>query len=119
MVESLDDRRWSSYLSVTGQESPPSWLDTDCLLNQFSSQRSDAINSYRQFVMEGKGLPSALGKTRHQLLLRDVAFAERHRQTKDSEKLREVSKAHRKSVALTLDEYHALYPNKNVAMSQA
>ena len=119
MVKSLDDWRWSSYPIVTEQASPPPWLDTDWLLSQFGSQRSEAINGYRQFVMAGKGVPSALQKTRHQLVLGDDAFVALHRQTKESENLREVSKAHRKSVALTLDEYHALHPNKDEAMANA
>ena len=119
MVQSLDDWRWSSYPIVTEQASALPWLDTDWLLSQFGSKRSAAINGYRQFVMAGKGLPSALIKTRHQLVLGDDAFVERHRQTHEPETLREVSKAHRKSVALTLDEYRALHPNKDEAMARA
>lgn len=119
MVKSLEDWRWSSYPFFMEQETPPPWLDTEWLLSQFGSQRSAAITGYRQFVMAGKGLPSPLEKTRHQLLLGDDAFAERHRQTKDSEALREVSKAHRRSVALTLNEYRERHPNKDEAMAQA
>jgi hypothetical protein len=119
MVQSLDEWRWSSYPIVTEQSSPPPWLDADWLLSQFGSQRSEAINGYRQFVMAGKGLPSALIKTRHQLVLGDDAFVERHRQTNATETLREVSKAHRKSIALTLDEYRHLHPNKDEAMANA
>ena len=107
------------YPIVTEQASPLPCLDTDWLLSQFGSKRSAAINGYRQFVMAGKGLPSALIKTRHQLVLGDDAFVERHRQTHEPETLREVSKAHRKSVALTLDEYRALHPNKDEAMARA
>ena len=119
MVESLDDWYWSSYPAVTGQGSSPPWLDTDWLLSQFDSQRKDAINSYCQFVMAGKGLPSALLNTRHQLVLGDDTFVKKHCQTSESETLREVSKAHRKSVALTLDEYSALHLNKDKAMAKA
>lgn len=119
MVETPEDWRWGSYLFVTEQEAPPPWLDTEWLLGQFGSQRSEAIKRYRQFVMAGKDLPSPLEKTRHQLLLGDDAFAERHRQTKDSEALREVSKAHRRSIALTLEEYRIRHENKDEAMAQA
>lgn len=119
MVESLEDWRWSSYPFVTGQEEPPPWLDTEWLLGQFASQRGEALQSYRQFLMAGKGLPNPLEKTRHQLLLGDDAFAERHRQTNDSEALREVSKAHRKSAAMTLEEYRERHQNKEDAMAQA
>jgi hypothetical protein len=58
-------------------------------------------------------------KTRHQLLLGDDAFVERHRQTKNPEALREVSKAHRRSVALSLDEYRMRHPDNDKAMAQA
>jgi len=119
MVKLLEDWHWSSYPFITGQEAPPSWLDMEWLLGQFGSQRSEAIAGYRQFVMDGKGLPSPLEKTRHQMLLGDDAFAERHRQTKDYETLREVSKAHRRSVALTLDEYRERHEKKDEAMAQA
>ncbi len=53
------------------------------------------------------------------LVLGDDAFAERHRQTQDAEALREVSKAHRRSVALPLDDYRLRRPNKDAAMAQA
>lgn len=119
MVESLEDWRWSSYPFVTGQEAPPPWLDTDWLLGQFGTQRGEAIRSYRQFVMAGKGLPSPLEKTRHQLLLGDDAFAECHRQAKAAEQLREVSKAHRRSIALTLEEYWVQHGNRDEAMARA
>jgi REP element-mobilizing transposase RayT len=119
MVASLDDWRWSSYLIVTEQNTAPPWLDTDWLLSQFGTQRGDAIDSYRRFVMAGKGLPSALQQTRHQLVLGDDAFVERHRQNKESETLREISKAHRKTVALSLDQYQTRHTNRDEAMAQA
>lgn len=119
MVKTLEDWRWSSYPFTTGQEVPPPWLDADWLLGQFDSQRGKALKTYRQFVMEGRGLPSPMLETRHQLLLGDDAFVERHRQTKNSEELREVSKAHRRTVALPLDEYQTRHPDRDCAIAQA
>lgn len=69
--------------------------------------------------MAGKGLPSALKHTKHQLVLGDDAFVKKHCQPNESETLREVSKAHRKSVALTLEEYRTLHPDRNQAMAKA
>jgi putative transposase len=89
MVESLDDWPWSSHPFVTGQDEPPPWLDTEWLLGQFGTQRGEALKAYLQFVQAGRGLPSPLEKVRHQLVLGDDAFAERHRQTQDAETLRE------------------------------
>ena len=86
------------------------------MLGQFGSQRSKALKGYRQFVMAGRGLPSPMLDTRHQLLLGDNAFVERHWQTKNPEELREVSNAHRRSVALSLDEYRMRHPDKDQAI---
>jgi len=119
MVKSLEKWRWSSYPITAGQEAPPPWLDTDWLLGQFGRQRGKAIKAYHQFVMAGKGLPSPMLDTRHQLYLGDDAFVERHRQVKNHEELREVSKAHRRSVALSLDEYQMRYPDRDQAIAQA
>lgn len=119
MVESLDDWHWSSYPFTSGQQASPTWLDTDWLLGQFGSHRGKALAAYRQFVMEGRGLPSPMLDTRHQLLLGDDAFVERHRQTINSEELREVSKAHRRTLALSLDEYRTRHPDRDHAIAQA
>lgn len=119
MVASLDDWPWSSYPAVTGQAPALEWLDTDWLLSQFGAQRKTAIHNYCQFVMAGKGLPSALQHTKHQLVLGDDAFVKRHCQPGESETLREVSKAHRKSLALPLDEYRTLHPDRDQAIAQA
>ncbi|MFY9260366.1 MAG: transposase [Gallionella sp.] len=119
MVATLEDWRWSSYPIVTEQAVALTWLDTDWLLGQFGTRRSEAIDRYRKFVMDGKGLPSALQKTRHQLVLGDDAFVAQHRQAKDTETLREVSKAHRKTLALPLAQYQTRYPERDEAMAQA
>ena len=55
----------------------------------------------------------------HQLLLGDNAFIERHWQTKKPEELREFSKAHRRTLALSLDEYQIRHPNRDQAIAQA
>ncbi len=119
MVESLEDWRWSSYPRIIGQETAPPWLDTDWLLSQFGAQREAARQSYRQFVMAGKGLPSPILNTRHQLLLGDDAFVERHQQSNNPDMLREVSRAHRRAVALSLDEYQIRHPARDEAKAQA
>ncbi|MGG7054722.1 addiction module toxin RelE, partial [Nitrosomonas halophila] len=82
-------------------------------------QRQCAIESCRRFIMEGKGLPSPLDQTRHQLLLGDDAFVEQFRQDKKPEALREVSKAHRRSVALPLAEYEQRHSDRIEAMARA
>ncbi len=119
MVNDLNDWRWSSYPVVMGQAATPQWLDADWLLGQFGTERHLARQHYRDFVMSGKGVPSPLQGTRHQLLLGDDAFVESHRQPPNGDALRELSKAHRKSVALSLNEYRLRYPDRDEAMAQA
>jgi putative transposase len=69
--------------------------------------------------MAGKGAPSPLLATRHQLLLGDDAFVEQPHQNSDHEELRELSKAHRRSLALPLENYEQRYTDRNEAMAQA
>ena len=119
MVAALEDWAWSSYPPIAGLEPIPRWLDAEWLLGQFGTERRKALQGYREFVMAGKGVPSPLQGIRHQLLLGDDAFVEDHRQKLDDGALREVSMAHRRSLALPLDEYQTCYPNRDEAMAQA
>lgn len=120
MIETLEDWRWSSYPITLGQDAVPPWLDTDWLLTQFDAERTPAREKYRAFVMAGRNLPSPLENTRHQLLLGDDTFIGHHRQQQQGgDTLRDVSKAHRRTLALPLAEYQTRYPDRNEAMSQA
>jgi len=119
MVELLDDWCWSSFPFLIGQAVPPPWLNTDGLLGQFGTRRASARERYREFVMAGRDLPSPMLETRHQLLLGDQAFVEGHRKACPPEDLLEVSKAHRRSIAWSLDEYQERYPQRDQAMTQA
>jgi putative transposase len=119
MVDSLDDWHWSSYPFVVGREAPPPWLDADWLLRQFAPERGEARRAYVEFLLAGRGLPSPVLEARQQLVLGDRAFVERHCQKGIPEQLREVSKAHRRAVALPLDEYAMRYPERDLAMALA
>jgi REP element-mobilizing transposase RayT len=119
MVKNLEDWHWSSYPAMIGRVSAPHWLDVEWLLGQFGRQRKRARQAYGRFVMQGQELSSPLDQTRHQLVLGDDAFVDQYRQGKKAEELREVSKAHRRSIALSLDEYQQNYQNRNEAMARA
>jgi len=119
MVKTLDDWPWSSYQSTIGQADVPQWLDADWLLNQFGSQRIRARQRYQQFVMEGKGLPSPLKATRHQLILGDDKFVDRIREESNSDHLEETPRAQRRVMAKTLAEYQQVSKTRNEAMSKA
>ena len=120
MVMRPEDWPWSSYNATVNAEIERRWLDADWTLSQFGKDRTKAIVAYRQFVMEGRGLPDPKGQVRHQMFLGNDAFITEHQQaTEKPEKLREVSKAHKRSVALTLSDYQRTYLQRDEAMAKA
>lgn len=119
LVEDPADWPWSNYLATVGTVPSPGWLDTDGLLSQFGNERGSAIAAYRAFVLSGLGRSSPLEQVRHQTLLGDDAFLVRHKTGALGENLREVSKAHRRSVALDLEAYREQYPERSEAMARA
>jgi hypothetical protein len=110
---------WSSYHFLLGQEPAPEWLDTDWLLSQFGRIRGESIRAYYQFVLAGLGLDSPLKATSHQLILGDDVFVGRHRKLSSTDPLRDVSRAQRRALALSLKEYQILYPDDEEAMRWA
>ena len=94
-------------------------MDTDWLLGQFGKRRKKARERYRKFILEGRKAPSPLQDARHQLFLGDDAFVERHRTKTKPEELREISKAHRRSLALSLVEYEQRYGQQQEALARA
>ena len=119
MVELPEQWSWSSYRVMINAAPCPDWLDRDWILGQFSRQRSRAIRDYQRFVLEGAGVVSPLAQTRHQLLLGDDSFVAQYQQETRPEILREVSRAHKRSLAKPLVEYQALFSNRDEAMSRA
>lgn len=118
MVADPADWPWSSYQAAVAEVQAAVWLDIDWLLGQFGSERSQAIAGYRQFVLAGLGNPSPLDQIQHQVLLGDDAFVARCQDEQRGERLREVSKAHRRSVALSLTAYSERYPERAEAMAR-
>ena len=119
MVSRPEDWWWSSYVAVMDDQVAPGWLDTDWLLGQFGRERNHARRAYQAFVMAGRDAPSPLLATRHQLILGNDAFVAQHHQNKAHEELRELSKAHRRSLALPLTGYEQRHSDRNEAMAQA
>ena len=119
MVDMPEDWEWSSYPFVISDRFAPEWLDTDWLLGQFGKQRAAARRAYQKFVLQGRGLPSPLLATKHQLLLGDEAFVKQHQATLKEGDLRELSIAHKRILALSLAEYAEQAENRNAAMVAA
>ena len=119
MITSAKEWPWSSYAYTATDRFAPPWLDTDWLLGQFGTERTKARKEYIKFVRQGHCLASPLLATRHQLLLGDQEFIDKHQQDLQEDKLREVSMAHRRSLALPLPAYAETYADRNEAMAQA
>ena len=119
MVEKLEQWPWSSYPATIGLTKAPEWLDTDWLLNQFGRRRSRAKSAFRQFIMDGRGIPSPLKLTRHQLLLGDDNFVAQHIKAQRAESLRDLSNTQRRTFTLTLNEYRQRYEKRDEAMAKA
>lgn len=120
MVERLEQWYWSSYLAVIGRKAAPEWLDCDWLLNQFGHTRSEAVDGYRAFIAQGRGLGSPLEQVKNQLFLGDEQFiAENSSKIDRGESLRELSKAHKRTIAKSLEEYQLEADHRNQAMARA
>jgi putative transposase len=119
MVSSLDDWAWSSYPYLVGRKSAPAWMDADWLLGQFGPTRGEAIDAYQQFVMQGRDLVSPLQYTKHQTMLGDATFISQFKYGVAPEGVPEVSKAQRRTLALSLPQYQAKYPHRDEAIARA
>ncbi|HBZ30087.1 MAG TPA: addiction module toxin RelE [Nitrosomonas nitrosa] len=119
MTTTLENWPWSSYPATIDTVKAPQWLARKKLLNKFAKKRKKAIQAYRQFIMEGKGLPSPLEQTQHQILLGDDDFVARYQQGIHSEFPLERAESSDKANILPLHSYQQRYPNKKEAMARA
>ena len=120
MVPEAGDWPWSSYRSMVGQDSAPAWLETDWVLGQFSQERSLAQVGYAAFIRQGIGQPSIWEGLRHQIFLGGEAFVERHGgESKPLARLREVPRAQRRALAVSLADLAHRYPIRHEAMARA
>lgn len=119
LVRMPDEWPWSSYRYFIGDQLPPAWLDVSSTLALFSLDTTDAIAAYRQFVIDGIGAESPLLKTVHQLILGDPEFVAQVQHPVQQDEFRAVSKAQRRALTLSLDEYKRLGPSRDEAMASA
>ncbi|MGF1547173.1 MAG: transposase [Thiotrichales bacterium] len=110
---------WSSYRATVGEVPPPAWLDAKGLLAHFGRTRGRAIAAYRRFVLAGMEAPRPWGQVRYQLILGDDDFVARLRNEATDDRLLEVTKLQRKSLALALPEYAERFRDRAEAMAQA
>jgi putative transposase len=119
IVATPDEWDWSSYRYMLGKEPAPSWLAVEWLLACFGRNESMARASYVDFVFAGIGAESPLKKVCFQCLLGDDAFIAEHRKAADEFVSAEISKEQRRALAMSLEEYAAKFPQREVAMAAA
>lgn len=119
MVRTPDEWPWSSFRLMIDAASAPAWLDTEWLLGQFADERLAAISRYREFVLEGQGLASPLGDTRHQLVAGNDEFLRQCHAESTAAQGTEISRAQKKGGARTLHDYRRDIPDLHLAMAQA
>jgi len=74
LIKRVEEWQWSSYRSMVGKASDPSWLATDALLAQFGNRKTSAQRNFRQFVSEGIGRESIWKNLNRQIYLGDEKF---------------------------------------------
>jgi hypothetical protein len=121
MVKDTENWEWSSYRGMIDHIAPQKWLQTDWLLGQFGTNRVQSIIGYKDFVRAGVGLPSVWGKLKNQIYLGDENFvrAMQGKPPPDSTNIKEIPRAHRRSIGTSLDHYVVKFENQKLGMKAA
>jgi len=118
IVNDPGDWPWSSYRAMVGSARRPDWLETDWVLGQFSSRRAEAVHRYHDFVRAGVGLSSIWEGLHGQVFLGSEDFAQRMRGRRPDGDLREVPRAQRRPMGVSLSSY-AARSDRRRAMAEA
>ena len=120
MVRAAKDWPWSSYRSTCGMVPSFDWQSTDWLLSNFSKRRKNAIEQYREFVSQGKNLPSPWESLKNQVFLGDEQFIEDMQcKLKLNQELGEIPRAQRRKVPKPLEHYSKKYKTRDEGMIAA
>ncbi|MGK5066476.1 hypothetical protein [Janthinobacterium sp. RT4P48] len=88
-------------------------------MSQSGTTRDQAVANYSWFVPAGMSETSPLARTCHQMLLGDDDFVSAHQQSQRSDAFKDTPRQQRRSVTLSLAQYHACYSDRNEAMVRA
>ena len=120
MVGVPGDWRWSSYLDMVGERSPPEWLATEGLLAQFATDQEETVRRCVAFVGEGIGKESIWRDLNRQIFLGNDAFVERTQaESEGLSKTVGVPKAQKRPPAPPLDEFASRYKDGILAIVAA
>lgn len=105
MVEHPSDWPWSSFRATRGLERVPDFLETDFLLNHFSSSRKKAQKIYEDFVLAGIGTESPLKEAKNQIFLGSDSFiAEAMQYVNGNDEMNNIPKVQKLSGRPTLED---------------
>jgi hypothetical protein len=103
-VRSARDWSWSSYRATAGMVDAPDFLTTSWILAQFHRSPRRAIELYRKFVKQGRGV-DAWAELRGGILLGSDEFVDKLKPLlSDYEALKEVPRRERLATRPSLDE---------------
>ena len=120
MVRWAQEWPWSSFRATIGLVEKPDWLQDDWLLSAFGKIKSDAIQQYMKFVVDGMNLPSVWSDLRQQIYLGDEVFIERMQMLIDGNKdLSEIPSPQARPRPKQIHEYLSLEKDRNRAIVRA
>ncbi|SFD67883.1 REP-associated tyrosine transposase [Pseudoalteromonas denitrificans] len=122
MVDEPEEWLWSSYHETIGVRDVPDWLAIDALLRMFGSTKYIAIERYKTFVSQGKGI-NIWANLKSQVYLGDEAFVEKHKSTLKEDVCLELSEVPKKQVRpkpKPLNDFQSSHPHeRKIAMAKA
>ena len=72
--------QWSSYRALAGLERASDWLTLDNILGRFGKERNEAQHGYRDYVLEGIGLPSPFDELQARTILGTDQFVDEQKE---------------------------------------
>jgi putative transposase len=120
MVPTAADWPWSSYLATVEHSEEPACFVTNWLLANFSQNKPEAIERYKQFVAQGLCGPSIWLSLHKQIYLGNSAFIEEVQSLiNENQPLSEIPSTQIKPVPDSLDNYRAKNQDRNTAICMA
>jgi len=120
MLHTAKEWPWSSYQDTAGLRQAPNWLEIEWILAAFGKRKSSAMEKYKKFVSNAKGLPSPWEQLKNQVFIGSEEFASKLRDKINSDKdLSEVPKSQKRAKPRALSYYQKNYKHRNDAIEAA
>ena len=75
-MDTPQDWQWSSYRATIAEEKEPSFLSVEWILSQFSDGKTEVVERYKRFVMEGIGKGYPVEQVKGKIILGSEKFIE-------------------------------------------